>query len=1043
MKKKIKNIEYLFLFLSIAIAFSIFLFSGNDNSLTGASVGVNELAISEINYSGCDFNLTDCKQGVWTTGSTYCLNQSITASGNCVIITVDNLVFEGNGFEIIGNGSGLGISMNTPSNISFDNFTISNFTSGISLTNSNNITVNNSNCSYNSDSGVKTETNSGDVLITNSFFSNNGNNSDDLDSYDAGITINGDTGTRIINNQVHNNVRRGIRVNQNAEKIVIDNNTISNNGIFGINFNEASNCNLTNNTISSHSTAELYLSSTSGFYLSGNNITNSLFGLSLLDSNTFSVTFYDHIIDNTNTVEGKPVLYYYNVSNLVINGNETGHLTVAYADNVTITNITLSGGDPLTVAYTNNSIISNNVVNHSFFSIQLENCTNNLVNNNTFYGGSTFGQIYMIQGSENNTFLNNNFTNTNAINDLTPTNSPNTLIYNNSFGEIKWSNFNNNTISALLGHKNNLFIGDNVVALNSSAHGTLNITANLTLKGLSFSSVTQVLKVDTYNVSSTEVTNSGTDCNGTSCLILSYNSSTGTLKFNTSSFSSFTAAGSSDLSPNVTLNTPAAGYSNDSAELIDIIFNCSTEDDAQLVNLSLYLTNNENTSFVLNQTTIINGTSNSSNWTLELSTGDYTWNCLAYDNASQLAFATSNRTIVLDYTAPSSSSSSSGSSGGGSGGGSLLECTSDSDCEENQICENYNCVSVSCKNDQDCGGTEIINNYCYDNNVYQEYQINNCLNPSTVEASCTSEKKERLHQECDDGCNEGECLSGSSIIESEELVENGENNYATGKAWYESLFTIVKDLSLLWLIIVVLILLVLVVHYLHRTIKRRGAKDILIKEKNLVTMPIKKKDDNLCSNAWKRLPLDERLDKVNNTLEKLETSDTVRCPAHKLTSLPHRDVPSFIRGVKMKDKITILNESKENAKLRDELKDLENELNNVDRVLPKKVLVKRTMDDVSTNCGTSSLEKKNLKKELRDISHLLGISDSKPKVFLQKFFRKKKGPRPLTDAEKKAVADVIRISKKISGNNPLPMSELQRIEKDIVRIRNELKKEKV
>jgi len=144
----------------------------------------------------------------------------------------------------------------------------------------------------------------------------------------------------------------------------------------------------------------------------------------------------------------------------------------------------------------------------------------------------------------------------------------------------------------------------------------------------------------------------------------------------------------------------------------------------------------------------------------------------------------------------------------------------------------------------------------------------------------------------------------------------------------------------------------------------------------------------------------------------------------------------------MKDQITILNESKENAKLRDELKDLENELNNVDRVLPKKVMVKRTMDDMSTNYSTSSLEKKNLKKELRDISHLLGISDSKPKVFLQKFFHKKKGPRPLTDAEKKAVDDVIRISKKISGNNPLPMSELQRIEKDIVRIRNELKKEK-
>jgi len=72
MKKKIEKIEYLFLFLSIAIAFSIFLFSGNDNTLTGASVGVNELTISEIDYSNCDFNLSDCKSGLWTTGSNYC-----------------------------------------------------------------------------------------------------------------------------------------------------------------------------------------------------------------------------------------------------------------------------------------------------------------------------------------------------------------------------------------------------------------------------------------------------------------------------------------------------------------------------------------------------------------------------------------------------------------------------------------------------------------------------------------------------------------------------------------------------------------------------------------------------------------------------------------------------------------------------------------------------------------------------------------------------------------------------------------------------------
>ena len=395
MKKKIEKIEYLFLFLSIAIAFSIFLFSGNDNTLTGASVGVNELTISEIDYSNCDFNLSDCKSGLWTTGSTYCLNQSINASGNCIVITVDDLVFEGNGFNITGNGSGSGISMNSHSNITFNNFTISNFTYGISLINSNNITVNNSNCSGNLDSGIKTGTNTGDVLITNSIFNNNGNSDDSNDlTYDSGLTINGDVETRMVNNQVHNNVRRGIRVNQDAERIIIDNNTISGNGLFGINFNEVSDSNITNNTAYSNTFVDFYLSSSNGLYLSGNNLTNPSIGLSFLDSDNFSVTFYDHIIDNTNTVNGKPVLFYYNVSNLVINGNETGHLTVAYADNVTINNINLNGDDPLTIAYTSNSTISNNFVNHSTLSLQLENCSNNLIDNNTFWESLKFFNSY-------------------------------------------------------------------------------------------------------------------------------------------------------------------------------------------------------------------------------------------------------------------------------------------------------------------------------------------------------------------------------------------------------------------------------------------------------------------------------------------------------------------------------------------------------------------------------------------------------------------------------------------------------------------------
>ena len=55
---------------------------------------------------------------------------------------------------------------------------------------------------------------------------------------------------------------------------------------------------------------------------------------------------------------------------------------------------------------------------------------------------------------------------------------------------------------------------------------------------------------------------------------------------------------------------------------------------------SKYITNSNNQSFALNKSVDISGTANHSNWTLELSNGNYTWNCLGYDNESLNAVAT-------------------------------------------------------------------------------------------------------------------------------------------------------------------------------------------------------------------------------------------------------------------------------------------------------------------------------------------------------------------------------------------------------------------
>ena len=104
------------------------------------------------------------------------------------------------------------------------------------------------------------------------------------------------------------------------------------------------------------------------------------------------------------------------------------------------------------------------------------------------------------------------------------------------------------------------------------------------------------------------------------------------------------------IPPTVILVSPEDNYAN-ASELVNVTFECNATDDIDLVNISLYITNTSDEDFALNQTTNVSGTSNSSAWILELGKGNYTWNCLAYDNASESGWGSENRSLRINYTA--------------------------------------------------------------------------------------------------------------------------------------------------------------------------------------------------------------------------------------------------------------------------------------------------------------------------------------------------------------------------------------------------------
>ncbi|MEK6918145.1 MAG: S8 family serine peptidase [Nanoarchaeota archaeon] len=89
--------------------------------------------------------------------------------------------------------------------------------------------------------------------------------------------------------------------------------------------------------------------------------------------------------------------------------------------------------------------------------------------------------------------------------------------------------------------------------------------------------------------------------------------------------------------------------SNNSRTFNGVTFNCNATDDIGLQNISLY--GNWSGSWLINQTNNVSGTSNSTDFTISLTEGTFLWSCLAYDNDSNSAFASSNFTVYNDACA--------------------------------------------------------------------------------------------------------------------------------------------------------------------------------------------------------------------------------------------------------------------------------------------------------------------------------------------------------------------------------------------------------
>ncbi|MEM5801141.1 MAG: NosD domain-containing protein [Candidatus Aenigmatarchaeota archaeon] len=118
---------------------------------------------------------------------------------------------------------------------------------------------------------------------------------------------------------------------------------------------------------------------------------------------------YNNFIDQTNTEYGKPVLYYFNKTNLVIENNDTiGEIFIAYSNYTSIKNVTLDK-DGVVFAYTYFSNVTQSRINTLFTGVWVFSGSNNsFVGNNVSTGGDGAHGVYVSSGSNNNNFVGNN-----------------------------------------------------------------------------------------------------------------------------------------------------------------------------------------------------------------------------------------------------------------------------------------------------------------------------------------------------------------------------------------------------------------------------------------------------------------------------------------------------------------------------------------------------------------------------------------------------------------------------------------------------------
>lgn len=228
-------------------------------------------------------------------------------------------------------------------------------------------------------------------------------------------------------------IERGYLWTHSASYVYIDN-VYMNNTQYPLWISSSSNIFITNSILSYLDDWGVYPDQSTNIVMKNTAIYSDEGGIGISWGSMSEPSYYNHSIDTTNTVNGKPVYYYFNKTNLILSNLEAGHITIALCSNITIKDSNVTGGDGINLVFSsdinisknnvsstfrtgiylinsaNNNLIKDNFISYNTDGIALSQSTENRIINNTICFNKYSG-LGMVSSSENNSVLNCNVTN--------------------------------------------------------------------------------------------------------------------------------------------------------------------------------------------------------------------------------------------------------------------------------------------------------------------------------------------------------------------------------------------------------------------------------------------------------------------------------------------------------------------------------------------------------------------------------------------------------------------------------------------------------